>query len=173
MLLARKLQITLITLSSWTFLTWKNAEKQNANGVNWQKVVLKFGKKARLHWLKQFLQKKHFLQKYRLTDHSLCATHLPGPVIINCMVTPNLLPRKKNKLTLWFAFFPKMPFFPMLLQLLLQYCWQNYLSSVMGVGRIFSREGSRGFPQIFFQGAKSGEICFLPLEIENNNLFCS
>ena len=30
----------------------------------------------------------------------------------------------------------------------------------MGVGRIFSR------------GAKSGEICFLSLEIEKSNLFC-
>jgi len=32
---------------------------------------------------------------------------------------------------------------------------------------------SRGFSQIFFQvGAKSGEICFLPLEMEKTTLFC-
>ena len=42
----------------------------------------------------------------------------------------------------------------------------------MGVGRIFSRGGgSRRFSQNFSRGAKSGEICFLSLEIEKNNLF--
>ena len=44
----------------------------------------------------------------------------------------------------------------------------------MGVGRIFSRGGgSREFSQKFFQGgAKSGEICFLPLENEKTTFFC-
>ena len=44
----------------------------------------------------------------------------------------------------------------------------------MGVGRISSRGGgSEGFSQNFFQkGAKSGEICLLPLEIEKTIFFC-
>ena len=44
----------------------------------------------------------------------------------------------------------------------------------MGAGRIFSRGGggSRGFSQNFFPGgAESGEICFLPLEIEKTTFF--
>jgi len=40
----------------------------------------------------------------------------------------------------------------------------------MGVGKIFSRGASRGFSQIFFQGGKSGEICFLPLKIEKTTI---
>jgi len=37
----------------------------------------------------------------------------------------------------------------------------------------FQGGGSRGFSQNFFQGeAKSGEICFLPLEIEKVTFFC-
>jgi len=45
----------------------------------------------------------------------------------------------------------------------------------MGVGRIFSRGGdSRGFSQNFFQeGAESGEIWFLPLEIEKTTFFAN
>jgi len=44
----------------------------------------------------------------------------------------------------------------------------------MGVGRIFFRRGgTRGFSQNFFQvGARSGEIWFLPLEIEKQPIFC-
>jgi len=41
----------------------------------------------------------------------------------------------------------------------------------MGVGRIFSRGGPLGnFSKIFPGVAKSGEICFLPLEIEKQPL---
>jgi len=48
----------------------------------------------------------------------------------------------------------------------------SYVSS-MGVGRIFSRGGEEGdFPKIFSRGAKIGEICFLPLEIEKTTFFC-
>jgi len=44
----------------------------------------------------------------------------------------------------------------------------------MGVERIFSRGvGSKGFSQnLFHGGAKSGEIWFLPLEIEKPTFFC-
>ena len=36
----------------------------------------------------------------------------------------------------------------------------------------WSSGGSRGFSQTFHQGqAQSGESCFLPLEIEKNNIF--
>jgi len=46
-------------------------------------------------------------------------------------------------------------------------------SSSTGVGGTFSSGASRGFSQRFFQGgAKSGEICFLPLEIEKIIFFC-
>jgi len=44
----------------------------------------------------------------------------------------------------------------------------------MGVGRIFSRGGQKGiFPKYFPGGAKSGEICFLPLEIEKVTFFAN
>jgi len=43
----------------------------------------------------------------------------------------------------------------------------------MGVGRIFSRRGALSyFSEIFPGGAKSGEICFFPLEIEKTAAFC-
>jgi len=43
----------------------------------------------------------------------------------------------------------------------------------MGVGRIFSRRGAVGdFPKMFSRGAKSGEICFSPLEIEKTTFYC-
>ena len=42
-------------------------------------------------------------------------------------------------------------------------------SMVMGVGRVFSREGPLGdFSKIFLGGAKSGEIWFLPLETSDS-----
>jgi len=42
----------------------------------------------------------------------------------------------------------------------------------IGVRRIFSKGGgSKGFSQNFFQGAKSGEIWFLPLEIAKKQPF--
>ena len=44
----------------------------------------------------------------------------------------------------------------------------------MGVGRILSRGGCRGYSQNFFSGgAKSSEIWFLLLEIEKNNFFAN
>jgi len=44
----------------------------------------------------------------------------------------------------------------------------------MGVVRIFSRGGAIGdFSKIFSRGrANSGEICFLPLEIEKSTFIC-
>jgi len=41
----------------------------------------------------------------------------------------------------------------------------------MGVGRIFSMEGPLGDFSKIFQGGKSGEIWFLPLEIEKTTFF--
>ena len=42
------------------------------------------------------------------------------------------------------------------------------------VGRIFSRGGTVGdFHKIFSRGAKSGEIRFLPLEIEKTSFFAN
>jgi len=44
----------------------------------------------------------------------------------------------------------------------------------MGVRRIFSRGGQEGiFPKFFPGGAKSSEICFLPLEIEKTTIFAN
>ena len=44
----------------------------------------------------------------------------------------------------------------------------------MGVGRIFSRGGAvEDFPKILPGGAKSGEIWFLPLEIEKTTFFAN
>jgi len=43
----------------------------------------------------------------------------------------------------------------------------------MGVGRIFSRWGTRGFFQNFSRnGAKSGEIWFFPLETKKTTSLC-
>jgi len=167
MLLARKLQITLITLSSWTFLTWKTAEKQNANGVNWQQAVLKFGKKARLHWSKQFLQ------KYRLTDHSLCATHLPGPVIINCMVTPNLVPRKKKQAHVVICIFSKNAIFSNVATTFASVLLTKLRFFNHGRRKDFFQGGSRGFPQIIFQGGQKWWNLFFTPRNWKNNLFCS
>jgi len=45
-------------------------------------------------------------------------------------------------------------------------------SQCMGVGRIVSRGGPKeDFPKIFLGGAKSGKICFFPVETKENNLF--
>jgi len=41
----------------------------------------------------------------------------------------------------------------------------------MGVGRIFSRGDTRWFFQNFYRGAKSGEICFFPLETKKTTFF--
>ena len=42
----------------------------------------------------------------------------------------------------------------------------------MRVGRIFSKGGPRGdFFEIFLRGAKSGEICFYPLETKKTTFF--
>jgi len=42
----------------------------------------------------------------------------------------------------------------------------------MGVGRVFSRGAIRGFFQNFSRGwAKSGEICFFPLENNQTTFF--
>jgi len=41
----------------------------------------------------------------------------------------------------------------------------------MGVGRIFSRRALLDFSKIFLWGAKSGEICFLPLETKKTAFF--
>jgi len=44
-------------------------------------------------------------------------------------------------------------------------------SQCMGVGRIVSRGGPKeDFPKIFLGGAKSGKICFFPVETKENNL---
>jgi len=43
----------------------------------------------------------------------------------------------------------------------------------MGVGKIFSSGGSRGFSQNFSRGDKSYAIWFLPLEIEETNFFAN
>ena len=52
---------------------------------------------------------------------------------------------------------------------------EKHAATSMGPERIFARGGgSTGFSQHFFQGgAKSGEICFLPLEIEKTTFFAS
>ena len=42
----------------------------------------------------------------------------------------------------------------------------------MGVGKIFSRRGTRGFFQNFSRGTKSGEICFFPLKTKKTTFFC-
>jgi len=43
----------------------------------------------------------------------------------------------------------------------------------MGVGKIFSEgRGARGDFTKIFQGAKSGEICFFPLDTKKTTLFC-
>jgi len=42
----------------------------------------------------------------------------------------------------------------------------------MGVGRIFSGGKVGDFPKIFSRGVKSGEICFLPDEIEKTTFLC-
>jgi len=45
---------------------------------------------------------------------------------------------------------------------------------VMSVGRIFHGRGAVGdFPKIFSRGDKSGEICFLPLEIKKITFFAN
>jgi len=41
----------------------------------------------------------------------------------------------------------------------------------MGVGRIFSREAHGDFSKIFPGVAKSGEICFFPLETKKTTFF--
>jgi len=66
----------------------------------------------------------------------------------------------------------KVKCFPTSLGTYAQQIMSLFVLSDMGVGRIFSRGGSRGISQNFSRGAKSGEICFLPLKIEKNNLFC-
>jgi len=43
----------------------------------------------------------------------------------------------------------------------------------MGVGKIVSRGGQLGIFPKFFQGAKSGELWFLPLEIEKTTFFAN
>ena len=45
-------------------------------------------------------------------------------------------------------------------------------AATMGVGRIFSRGGTCGFFQNLSMGAKSGEICFFPLETKKTTFFC-
>jgi len=48
------------------------------------------------------------------------------------------------------------------------------MNVAMGVGRIFSRGGQYGiYPKCFPGGAKSGEIWFLPLEIEKTTFFAN
>jgi len=42
----------------------------------------------------------------------------------------------------------------------------------MGVGRIFSRGALEYFSKNFLWVAKSGEICFFPLETKKTTLFC-
>jgi len=42
----------------------------------------------------------------------------------------------------------------------------------MGVGRIFSRGALGDFSKIFLGGAKSGKICFFPLETKKATIFC-
>ena len=44
-----------------------------------------------------------------------------------------------------------------------------YMLVCMGVGRNFSRGGTSGFFQKFSAGGKSGEICFLSLEIKKQH----
>jgi len=44
-------------------------------------------------------------------------------------------------------------------------------SNYMGVGRIFPKEGTKRFSKIFLVEAKTGEICFFPLETKKTTLF--
>jgi len=41
----------------------------------------------------------------------------------------------------------------------------------MGVGKIFSGGHQKIFPKSFLDGAKSGEICFIPLETKKKTFF--
>ena len=42
----------------------------------------------------------------------------------------------------------------------------------LGVGKIFSREGTSWFFEVFLWGSKSGEVCFLPLKTKKTAFFC-
>ena len=57
-------------------------------------------------------------------------------------------------------------------------CWlisqcRGHMIRGIGAERIFSWRGPVGdFPKIFERGTKSGEIWFLPFEIEKTTCFC-